>query len=170
MSMLLLLPKCVLLIVFTLSVFGKLRNPHQFHKTVKSFRILPSLFTFPASIVFIAVELIIIILLLTDILLIAYLFSLSLLIVFSVALWLILKRDLHISCNCFGTSQTIVSNADILRNMIFILKTVVGVIFLLTSDQNQTFHYLDWALAFAVSCCFVLFTLNLKNVFILFQL
>lgn len=113
--------RAVILLVFGLSVAGKIVDMPAFQRAVRRFRILPDTWATWAAWAFLLAELACILLMIYS-KGISWGFGLAflLLVVFSVALLSVLLRGISTACNCFGDSGKAVTWCDPVRNLGFL--------------------------------------------------
>ncbi len=117
-------------LVFAASSLGKMRAFPTFEQAVKDFQILPAQSARASSYLFLAGEILVVLLMLLGgklLLMLGFLLAILLLSVFCIALLTVLVRRLRVPCNCFGSSQKPVSPADLWRNIAFLACAFVGV-------------------------------------------
>jgi hypothetical protein len=142
--------RCATGFVFLISFGSKVRDIAQFQRSIVAFRLLPRKLSHIAAIIFLCGELAVVLLLLVggELLLPGFMLALLLLIVFSIALSSVIFRKLHISCNCFGSSDQQVTVVDIWRNVGLIVCVLAG---LSTTSYSQgsgrTLGIGEWLLA-----------------------
>jgi hypothetical protein len=127
----------LLAVVFAASLVGKVRDMERFTRTIMAFDLLPPVLSTFAARMLAAAEAILVVVLLvslwppvtlpagvvavTGLLLVAVL-----LVTYTVALIIVKVRQTRVSCNCFGTSATMVSWADVIRNGLLLLVAGLG--------------------------------------------
>ena len=120
--------RITIILLFIISFGSKVTSLSNFETTIQNFRILPARLSRPASLLFVLGEFIVVLLLIVDgqFLQLGFLLGALILIVFSIALSVVLRKGERVSCNCFGASENPVSSSDIWRNAMFLLWAVVG--------------------------------------------
>jgi hypothetical protein len=91
-----------------------------------------------------------------------FLLAAGLLVVFSVALVLALRRGVRVACNCFGPAERSLSPYDVVRNLLLIGCSLVGVWAL--STPRHDLASLDVALMVVMGTCLVVLLTNLSDV------
>src|SRR5689334_11158032 len=121
--------RVIILCTFILSLVGKLQNIKTFQNTIFSFAIIPSWATGFFSYLVIFAETIVVILMFSQGKLLSLGFSMGsfLLFIFTVALVAVLIRKINTPCNCFGASTAPVSQYDVIRNVVFIIISILGI-------------------------------------------
>src|SRR5690606_21116223 len=126
-------------LVFAASSLGKARAFPAFEGTVKGFQILPTQFVRLSSYLFLAAEIMVVLLMLLGGKLrpmLGFLLAILLLSVFCIALLTVLVRRLRVPCACFGSSQRPAASAEIWRNIGFITCALIGVASLTTLSDT----------------------------------
>src|SRR5215831_15640120 len=110
-------------LVFALSCFSKARDIGQFQQAIYGFHLLSRRMSNLAALLFLCGEIAVVLFMLIGGPLLLYGFTLSilLLLIFCAALASVLVRKLYTPCYCFGTSAKPVTQADIWRNVGFLL-------------------------------------------------
>jgi hypothetical protein len=124
----------VLGIVFLASFAGKVRDIARFRRTIMAFDVLAPALVTPAARGLMAAEGVLVVLLVGALLLpsltaatVAGLtLAIALLVAYTAGLVRVKLRQIRVSCNCFGTGNTIVSWLDVVRNGVFLLIGGVG--------------------------------------------
>jgi uncharacterized membrane protein YphA (DoxX/SURF4 family) len=131
--------RIVTALVFALSGMGKLRDLSAFERAVANFRILPQGIVKVTASLFVAGELIVVVLMFLEggFLLSGFLLAMFLLLLFSIALLSVLARKLQTSCNCFGPSTKPMSHYDVLRNVGLMVCAFIGWFALSTFPDGQ---------------------------------
>ncbi len=111
--------RCAIGFVFLLSFVSKGRDIVQFQQSIARFRLLSKNLSNIAAILFLGSELAVVLCLLLggELLLVGFALAFLALLVFTIALFSVLIRKLHISCNCFGASDQPVTVTDVWRNI-----------------------------------------------------
>lgn len=114
--------------VFVISGGSKILQFRAFRQTMIRFHVLPTRFTTSAAILFLSSEIAVSILVTLGgpFLLPGFTLAATLLILFSCVLLSVLIRGISTSCHCFGPSERPVSQADIWRNLGFLLCALGG--------------------------------------------
>lgn len=128
MSALLLFCRIVLAVTFAWSAAGKLRDMPAFRAAITSFELLPARWSAALAWAVLAGELAVVGLLVIGwpVLLAGFALAAGLLLVFSIALGLVLRRSRTVSCHCFGPAEQPVSWYDLVRNALLIGCGLVG--------------------------------------------
>ncbi|WP_165423189.1 MauE/DoxX family redox-associated membrane protein [Ktedonosporobacter rubrisoli] len=115
-------------LTFAWAVLGKLRDLAAFREAVVDFRLLPEALSRNLAWVFLLAEcaLLLMLGLGNALLLPGFVLSAGLLGLFSVALGLVLRRSMQVSCNCFGVTERRVSPYDVARNLLLMVGSLVG--------------------------------------------
>jgi peroxiredoxin len=115
-------------LTFALSFVGKVRDVGQFTGTMRKFDLLPAGWAGPAAVLFLGGEAAVIVLLILGGRLLPLAFALAglLLILFTLALVSALRRNIEMSCNCFGASEKPLTYHDVWRNVGFMACSVLG--------------------------------------------
>ncbi len=159
-----------LIIVFSISSLGKFSQLDLFQSAIISFKIIPRSWTRPISYIFLATEIGIVLLCIVGgfATLIGFNIALILLSSFSVALFSVLFRNLSVACNCFGSSESIVTRFDLVRNLGLILCCLFGIWGYLYG--STIFLSLpNIMIVFMLSTICVTMVLNLKDLFEIFR-
>jgi hypothetical protein len=155
-------------LMFLLSSSSKLRDFKSFADTVERFHILPNRIVRPSSIAIIISEIVAAITLFIDNYYTAGFFlSICLLLIFSFAILSALINKIETSCNCFGTSQSIISSSDLIRNSIIIVMALIGLISTKPISLSQL-HLADIAVSTLISLVFTLALTNFSDIVHLF--
>jgi hypothetical protein len=152
------------IVMFVLSVSGKVKNIDAFQKSIEDFQLLPLAWSKVVAWAFLCMEAITILLTVIggSALLVGFLLSACLLVVFSAALTLVLRRRVRISCNCFGWTERRISPYDVVRNALFILCSLVGLWALASPIQGLSGA--EVVLIGFMAVCFVVIVTNLADV------
>ena len=161
--------RVTLALAFSLSAISKIFKMQPFVKAVANFKILPNQFTRFASYLFVTGETLAAILLILGYLPQGFVLAGLLLLVFSSALAVVLWRKMHISCNCFGSAETIISIYDLWRNGFFVVCSIVGLVTIKTSVSQPGLTILDDILVIIMAMTFVTIWTNLNDIAWLLQ-
>lgn len=125
---LLMIARMVVAFTFAISLVGKVRNLSSFEEAISRFEILPKWLDRSAAILFLSAELVVVILLLIGgkLLWLGFALAFFLLLVFSVALTSVIMRQIRTECNCFGSSNGIISPVHLWRNGGLLLCALTG--------------------------------------------
>ncbi|GHO90063.1 hypothetical protein KSF_001110 [Reticulibacter mediterranei] len=159
--------RCATGVVFLISFGSKVRDIAQFQRSIVAFRLLSRKLSNTAAILFLGGELAVVLLLLGggELLLPGFMLALLLLIIFSIALASVIVRKLHISCNCFGSSDQQVTVVDVWRNVGLIVCVLAG--YSTTSWSQGSGRILglgEWLLAAISALLLSLLWLQLSNI------
>jgi len=91
-----------------------------------------------------------------------FLLATTLLMAFSLALGMALRRNISMSCNCFGRTERPISGYDVVRNGVLILCNVLGLWLLNSAPQNLALG--EIMLLALMSVVFLLFVMNLGEI------
>ena len=151
-------------LTFAWAVFGKLRDLSAFREAVVDFRVLPPALSSIAAWVSLLAECAIILMLGigNTLLFPGFLLAAGLLLLFSVALGLVLRRKRQVSCNCFGVTQRRVSPYDVARNLLLIVCSLVGAWTSLNAVQPVAAS--DLILLGLMALCLLILVTNLADV------
>lgn len=110
-------------LIFALSSFGKVRDVSKFQQAMYGFRLLSRRMSNFAALLVLCGEIAVVLLLLIGgpFLLYGFALAILLLLIFCAALASVLFRKLQTSCHCFGASEKPVTQADIWRNVGFLV-------------------------------------------------
>jgi hypothetical protein len=159
--------RCAIGFIFLLSFASKVHDIPQFQRSVAAFRLLSRKLSNIATILFLGGEMAVVLCLLAGgpLSLPGFALALSLLLIFSIALFSVITRKLHISCNCFGASNQPVDVTDIWRNIGLIACALAGYG---TAFWSQAGEYSlgigEWFLAGISALLLSLFWLHLRNI------
>lgn len=158
-------------LVFLFSGVGKLRDLPQFQQTITSFRLLPARMSYPISLSFVGAEVAVVLLVALGggFLLPGFLLALILLLIFGGALISVLVRQIQTSCNCFGSNEKPVTQADIWRDAAFVLCALGGSVLTLGRTGLEQLEVLTWLLIGAMAIIFVLTASFLDDIVQLFS-
>jgi hypothetical protein len=159
-------------LVFAWSIVGKLRDYSSFVQTIDSFKILPKTLHYPAAILFLGCELTVVGTMIFggELFFLGFLLAAVLLVIFIIAMMSVLSRKIQVSCNCFGSSEKLVSSSDIIRNVILVLFSLGSYGLLVRSAGNLlVLGWLNWGLVSIVAILFVMILLQLKQILQLFR-
>ncbi len=151
-------------LTFAWAVFGKLRDFAAFQTAVVDFRVLPPALSRIAACVSLLAEFAIMLMLgMGKVLLFpGFVLAAGLLLLFSVAFGLVLRRNMQVSCNCFGVTERRVSPYDVARNLLLIVGSLVGGWTSLDAIQPVAANVL--ILLGLMALCFVILVTNLADV------
>lgn len=164
--------RIVIGLVFLFSSAGKIRRVKTFMQTIRRFRILPAHLSALAAVLFLCGEGAVVVCLGVGgpLLLPGFVLALLLLLLFCAALASVLIRNIHTSCNCFGTSEQEVTRADLWRNAGFILCALGGCSALYwEGGARESLSLAEWALVGMGALVFVLIWLQLHEIASLFH-
>lgn len=161
--------KIVVGTIFTIASFLKLKSFTQYVNTINDFHLLPKSLTQLAAVLILTCEMLTV-LLLFKWLLVAFWLASGLLVIFSIALASVLFRNIQTACNCFGSSQHLISPADLWRNFGFLLCTGVGSWLATKPEATVPIEALDLSIVGFMALAFVLLWMQLSEIYRLFQL
>lgn len=123
-------------LVFALSCWSKARDMATFAQAVARFQLIGSRWAGPAAALVVLAEAAVALTLALGgrWLVVGFALALSLLLVFSAALLIVLRRGLAVSCNCFGRASRPIAPVDLGRNTV--LGTLSGAGLLLVATAN----------------------------------
>jgi uncharacterized membrane protein YphA (DoxX/SURF4 family) len=154
-------------LVFALSAVGKLSSLDNFAQTISSFQLIPrQLSRFLAFALWICEFTVVSLMIIGgDYLLWGFLLATLLLIIFSAAIAITVRRGLQTSCNCFGKNDDKqLSVWNIVRNIGFIVCTFGGAIVYFTIDhRGNALELSHWVLLSFMAVVFVGILLNLSD-------
>lgn len=155
-------------LAFFSALLGKLRDVSAFERTIASFGLVPTRLTRTVARSFLISECLaaLFTLLGASFLWIGLLMSLSLLVIFSTALLVALRRHLHVSCNCFGPSDSAVSVYDLWRNVSLSICCLGGLGSLLVFHGERESHLdvASWLLVTILASVSLLLMTNLRHI------
>ena len=156
--------RIVIGLVFALSATGKVLDFPAFQASVSNFQILPSGLNKAAAWIFLGAEFTIALLMAIggSALLSGFVLAASLLVIFSAALVVALRRNTKTTCNCFGRTEQHISPYDVARNTLVVLCSVAGVWAL--ASPHQALYGLEIVLLGLMAACFVVLITNLADV------
>jgi len=145
-------------LLFLFSGMGKLRDLSQFQQTITNFRLLPAQMSYPTSLLFVSAEVAVVPLVALGgrFLLPGFLLALLLLLIFVGALISVLLRKIQTPCNCFGSNEKSVTQADIWRDTVFLLCALGGSVLTLGRMGREQLELLTWLLIAGMAIIFVL--------------
>ncbi len=155
-------------LLFLISAISKLKSFPQYVATVSNFRLLPESFTRLAAVLVLISELLIVLFLFKWQVVAFYLASI-LLIIFSAAFASVLFRNIQTTCNCFGTSQHPISQADLVRNFGFLLCSCGGGWLATKPEITVSLAPLHLGIIGLIAIVFVLVWAQLGEIYHLFQ-
>jgi hypothetical protein len=144
----------------------------SFVQTIQSFRLLPASLGGPAAVLFLCGEGIVVVCLGIGnaFLLPGFGLALLLLLLFSAALASVIARSISTSCNCFGTSEKVVTRTDLWRNAGLILCALGGCAGLSwEGGAQETLSLAAWVVTGLGALVFVLVWLQLQEIVSLFH-
>ncbi len=128
-------------IVFFLSSVSKFRHPLDFARNVIDYRVLPGKVAYVFAILLIVLEALLAIAFFTDWLINLALPICSLMLVaFSVAVWINLRRGRKISCGCFGNADEQISSRTLAR--LLLLLAVIPLLSILRGSEDISYSSL----------------------------
>lgn len=164
--------RLTIIVVFIYAFVGKVRNVHVFEQSISDFNMLPSHLSPLIARIFLTAELVTVIALIVggELLLFAFALAALLLCAFSIALILVLLRNMTISCNCFGPNQRQVSFYDVFRNTTFFSCSMLGIFVLRNSPYGAVnLPTIDLIMLLPIATTFVVVFTNLANLVRMFR-
>jgi len=159
-----------IIIVFTASFVGKIRDLPSFEQTIVKFNLLPLQLTRITAQLFLLGEVAAALLLLIGGwgLAVGFVLALIQLTLFSLALASVLARKIQTPCHCFGSSEKPVSRYDLWRNGGFIVCALVG---LIGANMDSSLHLsvFETGLVALMAIPFVVLWINLGELVRLFD-
>jgi archaellum biogenesis protein FlaJ (TadC family) len=152
---------------FSLSFAGKVRNVPAFVRTITSFRVLPARHSGLLAALFLCAEFAVVLLVLlgSTFTLAGLALAALLLVIFTVALILVLVRGVDASCNCFGASDDKISPYHILRNLLFLTGTLLAMVpFFVAGVQYRALTPPEWLLTWLMAIVSVAILTNLPHI------
>lgn len=164
--------RITVIFLFAFSFITKVFDINEYVSSIRRFNIIPLRFSKIAAVIFTLLEGLIVLLLISDInfQLIGFGIAFVVLLTFTFAIGSALMRGMRISCNCFGSSETRISSYDILRNLLFIIFTVIGAA-LLIDDRNtlENIFLIEGIIVSFWAIAFIVISTHLSNIASLFQ-
>lgn len=117
-------------LTFAVSALGKARDVAAFAETVAAFKVLPQRWSKAAARVLLGVEVAVVLLMFARRagVVTALCLAAVLLVAYTSALAAVLLRGAAVGCDCFGTSSSKVSWADLVRNAVLLAAAVAGTV------------------------------------------
>ena len=159
-------------LIFIWSFVGKVRDFSSFVKTIDQFRLLPKALHRLSALSFLAGELIVVIFMIIGkgLLVWGFLLAILMLFVFTIGLISVVLRKIQTPCNCFGTSQKLITSYDIIRNIGFFLCSLSGYCLLINGTGDMTpISWLGWGLVGAIAFIFIVLSVQLEELIQLFR-
>ncbi|NOK58998.1 MAG: hypothetical protein GFH25_541218n29 [Chloroflexi bacterium AL-N10] len=160
--------RTAIVIVFTLSVLGKMHNVNGFRESIIDFRLVPSQWAGAIAWGFLISEALVVVFVLLGgtALLIGMGLAASLLLLFAVALTVVIWRKQRVHCNCFGRNTQWVSPYDVIRNIVLICCALYGFVLANTVAGHNTFSLsiAEIVLVLASAVSFVALVTNLADI------
>lgn len=151
-----------LLVLFAFSFITKLKDWPEFVTAIKQFQLVPPSLSYPVAILVLLGEGVCVILLAFG-RLEGFVLAGAQLVIFSLALWSVWKRNMRVACHCFGKTDEPVSLYEIGRNMCFASCALLGMV-LFTSSHNALLPLEQQGVVFLVSITLVMLVLGLKDI------
>lgn len=150
--------------LFTFSFSSKILALEDFEVAVRDFKLLPRHWNKTAALLFLGLEFstAALVTIGSYLLPIGFLLAVVLLTVFSVALVIVMRRDTNVSCNCFGRTERHISYYDVVRNLLLVLCSLIGLYTLRYASQVLARD--EIILLALMSIVFVVFVTNLDDV------
>jgi hypothetical protein len=151
-------------LVFALSASGKALDISSFQESISNFRLLPPGWSKAVAWTLLLAESTVVALMMIggSMLTIGFSMAAGLLVAFSAALVVALRRNVVTTCNCFGRTEQRVTPYDVARNVLLILCSLTGIWALV--EPPQSFSGADIVLVSFMAGCFVALLTNLRNV------
>lgn len=159
-------------LTFAYSFLMKVRDVNQFAQTIANFKLVPLRWERPLALLFLSGEAAVVVFLVIggQLLPLALGLALLLLMAFTAALVLVLVRNIQTACNCFGSTQKIVSYVDVWRNAGLVLVSAIGLWAAgATGNVKVTLTLIELFLIAIIATIFVLLWTNLHDIVTLFQ-
>lgn len=115
--------RSILVAVFAVAAFSKLRSASSFRDFAESLRPLGAARSAPAVV---AGEVLVVVLLLTRWALVGYLVAAGILLVFVTGIARSLRQDVPVSCRCFGGRGGRLGGRHVVRNLLLVVVAVAG--------------------------------------------
>lgn len=162
--------RLVIGITFAMSVVGKLWDFSAFKTSIENFRLLPKGLVLPVALISILFEIVVIIFVGAgdQFLYFGFGIALILLLIFTIALITLLIRKIKVSCNCFGKTKDPVTSYDIVRNGVFILCALTGLV-LSAQAEAVNISYVEISTLTLFAFIFTLLNINLSQIAALFK-
>jgi len=156
--------RITIVLLFLFSSASKALDLRDFVVTIGDFKLLPRRWSKTAAWLFLGSEITaaVLILLGGNVLSLGFLLATALLVTFSLALGMALRRNISMSCNCFGRTERRISYYDLARNGVLILCTVLGLCLCNTAPQNLAIS--EIIVLVLMSVVFLLFVMNLREI------
>ncbi|MBV9791119.1 MAG: hypothetical protein JOZ51_23185 [Chloroflexi bacterium] len=161
---LLLFCRIALALIFAVSALGKARDVAAFREAIADFKLLPAGLVSAAAWGFLVGEVAVVLLMLAGgaLLGLGFVLAIVLLALFAVALLLVLQRRIKVTCNCFGRSEQHVSPYDVLRNLLLIGCSLLGLA--LVAETGATINSAEVVLIALMAAAFTLCVTNLADI------
>jgi hypothetical protein len=159
-----------IIIMFSISFIGKAQNLQQSEQAIINFDLIPRSLARMATYSLLISEIIVVVLLLLGGTWLGLGFALTIvqLVVFSAALASVLKRKIQTPCNCFGSSEKLVSGYDLVRNGGFIICALVGLVSL-GMESSMDLSLIETGLMAVMAIPVVIIWINLGDLVQLFD-
>jgi uncharacterized membrane protein YphA (DoxX/SURF4 family) len=157
--------RIVIALVFALSASGKVLDMPAFQESIADFRLLPRRWSKVVAWAFLGAEFVIALLMAVGggALLTGFLLASGLLVTFSAALVVALRRNAEVTCNCFGRTERRISFYDVVRNALLVLCSLAGAWWALAGSP-QNLAAVEAVLIGLMAVCFVVLTTNLRDI------
>lgn len=159
--------RLILIVVFLFSAYSKLRDFSTFRTTIVRFNIVPEPSSHFVALSVLTAEILTIVLLSSDrsLLMWGFLLGGGLLTVFSIALYSTLVRKIKTSCNCFGSSEQVISKHDLWRNLGFIVCALLGLTLASTTKAlENSLNLVEWLFVSFITVSYVVLCMNLREI------
>lgn len=113
---------------FGYASIAKMLDVRSFQNSVISFQLAPKKVSNYLAVLFVGGEIAVVVMMVTERKgsFLGFIFASMLLLIFSLALISILRRNILASCNCFGSSNEKISSFDVWRNLGLLAFSVIG--------------------------------------------
>ncbi len=153
----------ILGLTFLISFYRKATNFEEFKYSFGGFQILPNNLIRPAVYLVLAGELVLVGLFILggDFLSVAFPVALLVLLIFTVAMLSVIVRKIENPCSCFGATDNLISNYDMLRNLGFMLCAGIGWHLV---EESPTLQIGEWLLIGLIAAVFVAVWIRLRHI------
>lgn len=164
--------QAIVSLAFAISFAGKALHMPEFTHAVTTFAILPAWASKPAAYLLLTAEFATALLVIAGgpLLNAGLVMATALLLVFSFALLSVLRRNMRISCNCFGPSHIPVSRYDVWRNAGLIVICLAGLAATsLANNPQRSLDFAGWSIAALAASVTLLLLVRLGDIAQLFR-
>lgn len=123
------LARYIIIFIFIYAAISKIVTFKNFTNMINNLSFIPKKFSYTVSLGVIGIELCVVLLLFnksTEFIIIGYLLGIILLSFFILFIINVIRKQLPISCNCFGYSSLIINRGDVIRNIILLCIAFIG--------------------------------------------